>query len=404
MDREQLAARNLALAARRHRLTWRERLRRALLRGYARLPAPRAQPPTPGLFLLIRPDHVGDVLLSMPALQALRRARPDAQLVALAGPWSAEALAAYPEIDLVLTLPFPGFARGSRRGGLLAPYRMAWRWAGQVRQLAPETALILRPDHWWGALLAYLAGVPHRVGFDLPDVRPFLTAHVPHDDSEPTRHAVLQGMALVEQWVGTPDPAAIRCDFPVSPADVAYVDDLLAPHAPPGRPIIAIHPGAGSPIKRWPPERWAAVADRLSERLDAPVIFTGSDQEHAAIWQIMDAMRRPAASLAGETSIGQLAALYARAAVALGPDTGPLHLAVAVGAPTVHLYGPADPAQFGPWGDPARHAVLTSAIGCRPCRVLDWAGEDEALHPCIRDIPMQHVIEAALRVARATDR
>jgi len=108
-------------------------------------------------------------------------------------------------------------------------------------------------------------------------------------------------------------------------------------------------------------------------------------------------MAAPAIVLAGETSVGQLAALYEGARVVLGPDSGPLHLATAVGAPTVHLYGPADPAEFGPWGDPARHIVLTTAIACRPCRILDWPGADPAGHPCVRDIAPDAVLEAAVR-------
>ncbi|MHB8629092.1 MAG: glycosyltransferase family 9 protein [Aggregatilineales bacterium] len=81
--------------------------------------------------------------------------------------------------------------------------------------------------------------------------------------------------------------------------------------------------------------------------------------------------------------------------------TGPLHLAVACGTPTVHLYGPTDPSEFGPWGDPNRHVVLTSAISCRPCRILDWPDTDAANHPCVRDIPPRAVIEAVLRAAES---
>ena len=110
-------------------------------------------------------------------------------------------------------------------------------------------------------------------------------------------------------------------------------------------------------------------------------------------------MAAPTISLAGETTVAELAALYDGATLVLGPDSGPLHLAAAVGAPTVTLFGPADPVEFGPWGDPARHAVLTTDIACRPCRILDWPDDDPAYHPCVRDIPPHAVIEAALRVA-----
>jgi ADP-heptose:LPS heptosyltransferase len=110
-------------------------------------------------------------------------------------------------------------------------------------------------------------------------------------------------------------------------------------------------------------------------------------------------MKQPACVIAGETHIGQLAALYARARVVLGPDSGPLHLAAAVSTPTVTLYGPADPLEFGPWGPREKHIILASDIGCRPCRILDWADDNPDYHPCMRDITIGQVLDAARRVA-----
>lgn len=397
MNLDALSARNRKLAERRHRPTFRERLRRALLRLYARLPAPFIRHPERNTFLIIRPDQLGDVLLTMPAILALRRSLgSNARIVALAGPWAAEAIAAYHDIDMVLTIPFPGFG-GKAGDSILAPYRMALRWAGMLRKVRAETALVMRPDHWWGALLAYMAGIPHRVGFDLPDVRPFVSLPI----SNRGGHAVLRAMQLVERWTGPipPEDIAPR-HFPISDPDREFIAGLLAPHSidPTARPVI-IHPGASTPLKFWAAENWANVADRLADRLKAAVIFTGSDREHQQIWDIMGHMRHKAVSLAGETNIPQLAALYGRAAVVLGPDTGPLHLAAASGAPTVHLFGPADPALFGPWGDPKRQVALTSDILCRPCRILDWSGDDPANHPCVRLITPAQVYEAALQAA-----
>ncbi len=400
MDRTRLAARNRFLTEYQHRLTWREKLRRALLQAYAYLPGPLRQRPIRDTFLLIRPDHLGDILLTSPAIRALKQAEPRAAITALVGAWSADAVASYSEIDLVLTLPFPGFTRQPKES-LSTPYLQAIQWARQVRQLRAETAIILRPDHWFGAFLAYLAGVPRRVGFDLPDVRPFLTHRIPYQH----QHAVLNSLKLVESWTGPLTQKDIDYSFPVIDQDREFINNLLASsQIPAGKPIVAIHAGAGTPLKQWMPENWAMVADRLSERLGATIVFTGSDREHVQVWHIMDKMRNRALSLAGDTNIGQLAALYERASVVLGADSGPLHLAVASGAPTVHLYGPADPAEFGPWGDPRRQIVVTSNIGCRPCRILDWPGDDPANHPCIRDIKPQQVIEMALQAAAQRER
>jgi len=392
-DNTALAHRNRALAARLHARTGRQQMRGALLAALARLPSTPARDDGRTI-LLIRPDHLGDVLLTTPAIRALAAARPDARLVALVGPWSAGVISAYPEIDLTLTLPFPGFARHPARASA-RPYLLAWRWADRLRRLRAESAIIFRPDHWWGAMLAYLAGVPRRIGFALPDVAPFLTDAVPFRAG----HAVERGLALAEVLGVRPDaPPALT--FPVADDDRKYARQRLVDAGlPPSAPRVIIHPGTGTRIKQWSPAHWARVADGLARRWGAPIIFTGGDHEISLVRGITDLMAAPAIVLAGETSVGQLAALYEGARVVLGPDSGPLHLATAVGAPTVHLYGPADPAEFGPWGDPARHIVLTTAIACRPCRILDWPGADPAEHPCVRDIAPDAVLEAAVRAA-----
>ncbi len=128
------------------------------------------------------------------------------------------------------------------------------------------------------------------------------------------------------------------------------------------------------------------------------IVFTGSDQELPMISSIVAQMRHTPTLLVGDANIGQLAALYARSLVVIGPDSGPLHLAAAVGTPTVTLFGPADPIEFGPWGPPERHLVLASNIGCRPCRVLDWGSDPASNHPCMRDISIGQVLECARRL------
>ncbi len=401
MDRTALAERNRALAALQHRRTIRQQVRGGLLRTLAQLPVP----PTPAseTILLIRPDHVGDVLLTFPAIDALKAARPEARLVALVGPWSAPVISASPHLDLILTVPFPGFARNParRRAALsLEPYRLAWRWARQIRALDAGTAIVFRPDHWWGAMLAWLAGIPNRIGYDHPDVAPFLSEAVPLRQ----QHVVEQNLGLLRRWIDPPGRRDIHLGYPVDPQEEAATRTWLESLGlPPEAPRIVIHPGSGTKIKQWDPEHWATVADRLAVHFGAPILLTGGDHELRLIQTITGQMSAATINLAGETPLARLAALYQGAAVVLGPDSGPLHLAAAVGAPTVSLFGPADPAEFGPWGDPARHACLTIPIACRPCRILDWPDDDPAFHPCVRDIRPEQVIAAALKVAQPPD-
>lgn len=401
MDRETLVLRNTGMAEAFHQVPLKHLVRRMLLKSVASVPISRSADPGVTRLLVIRPDHLGDVLLTTPAIRTLRAAMPNAEIHALVGDWSAEPLSYYDEIDQVLTLPFPGFKRGAAANAL-SPYRLAFKSANKLRRIGYHAALILRPDHWWGALVTFLAGIPNRIGYTHPDVAAFLTRGV----DQQHEHAVLQNLRLVRAFIDQPyltdDPYRQPLIFPVHDADRGVIDDeLYARAVTDDKPLIAIHPGSGTWVKRWETEKWAQVADVLARQLDAIVVFTGGDHERDLVQDIMDRMKQHAVSLVGETGVGGLAALYQRAQIVLGPDSGPLHLAVAVGTPTVTLFGAADPVEFSSWGSPEKHPILFSEIGCRPCRILDWGTDDPAYHPCVREITVARVLEAANRALHA---
>lgn len=379
-----------------HRPALKHLVRRAMLRTLAAIPVTNRKARGERI-LLIRPDHLGDVLLTIPAVNALRTARPHAEIHMLVGPWSADVMANQDAVDMVLTLPFPGFNRGGKPG-IAVPYRLALRAANQLRHIGYSSAVILRPDHWWGAMVASFAGIPQRIGYELPDVAPFLTHKIPWEH----QHAVHQNARLMEQWTGQLNPERLRYEFPLHDDDRGYIDGYLSEWGiAPDQRIFCIHPGSGTWAKRWEPQYWADVADTLADQLDAQVVFTGGDHELSLVQTITGHMRHTACLMVGDTEIGQLAALYARARVVLGPDSGPMHLAAAVHTPTVTLFGPADPVEFAPWGERSRHLVLTSEIGCRPCRVLDWGSDNPEFHPCVREITIGRVLEAARLAANS---
>jgi len=377
-------------------------VRLALLRLFARLTA--LQPPTSNLqplssILLIRPDHLGDLLFTTPALRALRKTFPRALITCLVGPWAEAAVASNPGIDEVMLCPFPGFTRQPKKS-IIEPYVVLGRYARLLREKEFDLAVVLRFDHWWGALLAYLARIPRRVGYDIAEVKPFLTDAVPY---VPGRHEVEQNLALVEGAGGQREhlvtPSAHPLEFPFSAQDREFAAHYLAEQGVGGDdPLVCIHPGAGAPVKLWRNEGWVQVADALIEGYGAKVILTGSANEVPLVQAIAAGMAGQPIVAAGQTTLGQLAALMARCRLVLGVDSGPLHLAVAVGTPTVHLYGPVDSHTFGPWGDPARHIVLTSGMACIPCNRLDHRVEELEDHRCVWDISEAQVAEAAGRL------
>jgi heptosyltransferase-2/heptosyltransferase-3 len=364
------------------------RLRLGLLRGLG-LAAGRARPTeaVPGRLLLLRPDHLGDVLLTTAVLRALRRARPGAEVVALVGPWSAPILAGNPDVDAVLTYRFPWFDR-ARLPPPWERYAAAGALATRLRALGAEEAIVLRPDHWWGALALALAGVPRRVGYGVPECAPFLTRAHPLRHGE---HVVRGGLRLA---VGDALAEAARPGDPATrfevgpPAREAGRRLAGAAGLEPGRPFVVLHPGASTPTKGWPAERWAALVDWLAGRTLPTLLVAGPGEERQLDPIAGQARARPA-RLARAPSLVELAGLLASARLALGLDSAAMHLATAVGTPGLRLYGPGDETLYGPWGDPARHRAVR-APGSAPDP--DWFGAAGGPHPTMLALSVERVL------------
>ncbi len=371
-------------------------LRRIVLRGVARISAAfvnqASSPPTAKQrrILLIRPDHVGDVLFTTPALRALRATVPDAYIAYLVGPWSREIVQGNPHLDELIVCPFPGFTRRPKEH-FLEPYVVLWKYAHALRARKFDVAVVLRFDHWWGTMLACWAGIPVRVGYAFPETTHFLTEALPYARG---RHEVEQNMRLVASVAGRDMGDAGPLDFTPRPQDARSALDLLKDSGFEGR-YLCLHPGAGAPVKLWRPEAFARAADAIAEKYDLQVVITGSSAEKGLTQGIADLMGRAPLVLAGQTNLGELAAIMGRSELVIGVDSGPLHLAVSQGVPTVHLYGPVDHRTFGPWGDSHKHRVVVSDRSCIPCDRLDYAPHELLDHPCVRAIAVEQVLRAA---------
>ncbi len=373
-------------------------MRRRLARAVAHYAHRRTTTPpsdAPQRILLIRPDHLGDLLFLGPALRWLRNQRPHAHLTLVTGPWGQPALPALAgTYDDLLEIPFPAFERGDRQG-VLARWLMLPKLARQLRQESFDAAVVFRPDHWWGAMLVTLADIPIRLGYDTLETTPWLTTALPllHE------HAVASNLRLVGGLLDQQpslDSAAHPLRFDLDPASTEETRILLSSlRVEPTQPLVIIHPGAGASIKLWEPDKWGEVARRLSQE-GCSTIITGGPDEIKLTAAVSAASKDRATDLGGRTSFVELAALLASADLVLGPDSGPLNLAVAVGTPTIHLFGPADPVRFGPWGSPHRHVVLQSNWSCIPCGRFDWP--DLPAHGCVRDIDTDMVMDAAMRL------
>jgi len=340
--------------------------------------------------LLIRPDHVGDVLFATPAIRALRSSLPDAYLACLVGPWAAEIVQNNAHLDEVLACAFPGFTRAPKKH-LLDPYMVLWRYARILRKGHFDAAVIMRFDHWWGAVLAYWAGIPTRVGYGLPAVAPFLTEALPYMAD---RHEVEQNVRLISALTGGVVAEPGPLEFRPAPEDIRSVPRLLN-DAGSYAGYLCLHPGAGAPVKLWREEAFAEVGDALAKEYGLRVVITGSAEERRLGLSIAERMKHKPHVIAGKTGLGELAAIMASSKLVMGVDSGPLHIAVSQGVPTIHLYGPVDHRAFGPWGDPRRHVALVSGMECVPCQRLDYRLDELDDHPCVRSISVAQVLEAA---------
>ncbi|RMF81520.1 MAG: glycosyltransferase family 9 protein, partial [Nitrospirae bacterium] len=354
--------------------------------------------------LLIRPDHLGDLLFLTPALRHLRALLPDAHLSLLVGPWGEEVMRHNPHLDEVLVCEFPGFTR-QPKPSVWQPYRLLRREARRLREHRFDAAIVLRFDHWWGAWLAAAAGIPRRYGYAIPEVTPFLTDPLPY---HPRRHEVEQNWRLVHfawsrgtlpvvEWWSEPDIIG-PLEYAIPAEAQAWAEGWLSRHLPGSELPVVLHPGAGAAVKLWRAEAWVALGRALAARFGVPLLLTGSPAEAGLCRRIAAQIAPSPAVAAGETTLPQLAALLARARLVIGPDTGPLKLAAAVGAPTLQLYGPVDAVKFGPWGDPARHAVVSAGLACSPCNHLDFAPAEVGAHFCVRGISVEAVLGHAARL------
>lgn len=342
--------------------------------------------------LVIRPDHLGDLLFATPALEELRKAFPQAHITGLVGPWGAAMWEDNPNLDALEIVPFPGISAKTRGRHPLSPYRLLGEVARSLAHDKYDLGLTLRFDHWWGAALMWAAGIPRRWGYDTPGMGIWLTNTVPYVAG---RHEVEQNIRLAQEVTGAhsiaPLHMSINRDMGVPalrpPLPVAPPDGLLGDWVDASRRIV-IHPGTGSANKLWTIAGWSEVADKLAAKGWA-VVLTGAPAErelaHAVVpptevgsstlsglsGSPLNGRQTPPRQLAGKTNnVGQLVWVLERAHMVLGVDSGPLHIAAALGKPTLHLYGPSDETIWGPWGSPYTHRVLR-APGTQPTSRLD---------------------------------
>ena len=307
----------------------------------------------PERILVIKLDHIGDVLLATPVFSNLRRAYPNAELHALTGAWSRVVLEKHPDVNNVVEYNSPAFCRTGQPTSL----RETFKLYRQLRRQKYGLIVELRSD-WRTVWFAFLRLTPKRLSRAALQVANKLGFAQFSGTHETTRNLDVLRQAGIPTSVET----AI---FSVTTEDKKWASDFLATYQIDGQhPLIAIHPGSPIALKRWLPERYAELADWLIAQKRAQILFVGVKDEIPITTEIQARMRGESINIAGKTTLTQLASILPTCNVFIGNDSGPMHLAAAVGTQTVGLYGPGDPTRFGPAGTKCQTIQRKSDCPC----------------------------------------
>jgi len=331
----------------------------------------------PEAVLVIGPNWVGDAVMSTPVLANLRQGVPKARIDLLVPRYVAPLFEEYPHVDrLLLRDPDQPWWQYLTR---------IWEWRRQCYD-----AVLLLPNSFRAALHAWLMGSPIRVGY-ATDGRGFMLTHaVPPADGQ-TLHQIEAYLRLLTP-LHIPIVERTPALVPSTTAEVK-ADQLWTAHGlQRDERVIGLCPGAAfGPAKRWWPERFAGLADRLIAQLGLRVILFGAADEVPLVEHIRSLMAQQAISLAGQDTLSSFMALAARCAVLVTNDSGSMHIASAVGTPVVAVFGPTDARRTAP--ATPRATVLRRDLTCSPCFRPNCPYAD---HPCMRLIAVDEAYTAVL--------
>ena len=358
--------------------------------------------------LVVKLDHIGDVLLATPAITNLRLHYPHAHIALLVGSWSKQVVECNPHIDEILCYDSPFFRRSSTspqnigRPNLFGrPRLFRLKAAMQMLRLLKseryDLIVELRGDFLTLAL-AMLKGGKYRLDRSTQRVLkklrnpPFFPPLIKggkrglEGKSECSEHEVEINLDVLRSG-GIPITSR-KTFFNVPPKDQTWAKSFLSEVGiDASKPIIAIHAGSPVPLKRWPAERFAKLADILIER-KTQVLFLGGADEKQLVEEIQSQMRHKSVNIAGRTNLQQLGAVLQNCHLFIGNDSGPMHIAAAVGTRVIGLFGPGSPQRFGPFGKSC--TSIRKKPDCPPCMKEKCSlGEDG----CIVEISVKDVVE-----------
>ena len=348
--------------------------------------------------LLMRLGAYGDILMATPLLASLRKAYPDAYLTWMAGPGEVQAVDANPYIDELIVwdgLYFRHAWRHSQFGAAIGRSLSFWR---NLRRRRFDVFISLQPEEW--PLLVPASGASQTIGIFNTFARHWGEERNPHYRtrysqaySRPELHRIDQYLAVLEA-LGLPKPTAPQMTMGFTAEDQAAMERFLTEHGiGSSDKVVVLAPLTTWPTKCWPADRYAALGDTLAVQDGCRVVLMGAKSEEQTLSQIAAQMSATAAISAGTLAFRESAALIARAQLLVSGDTGPMHVATAVGTPQVALFGATSPLWYGPR---TTHAVsLLHEVPCGPCDKKECTQGGENILRCLKLITVDEALSAA---------
>lgn len=351
----------------------------------------RRTPSAPRRILLLRIERIGDLVMALPAIRDVRALAPQAAIDLAVGSWNAELAGAVPGVARVQTLDAVWLARGIGGGSLLSLLRAARAWRTERYDLA----INFEPDIRSNVLTA-ASGARWTVGYRSGGGGALLDVALDYDTRA---HTTANARRLVAAAFGRTPAESSAPLLHISDAARRKADQRVPPHT---GPLIGVHASGGREIKQWDPARFAAVARRLIQERGATIVLTGAASDRALVDRVKGLLPpERVIDVAGDEDLLTVAAILQRLDLFITGDTGPMHIAAAVGTPIVAVFGPSDPLRYAPSGP--RDRVVRIDLPCAPCNRIRLPPARCVGHmpDCLAGISADHVFDAAVDVLRA---
>lgn len=348
----------------------------------------RRFPEDPRRILLLRLERIGDLLMTLPAMADVGSLAPDAEIDLVVGRWNLDLAQAIAGITRVHVLDVAWLARDGGGLGVPALLASARRW----RQHQYDLAINFEPDVRSNLLLA-ASGAAWTAGYGSGGGGALLDQALEYDARV---HTTDNARRLVRQVFNRP-PAATTVPLLSIPEAAALA--ARSRFAAAGGPRIGVHVSGGRAIKQWPPARFAEVARRLAEQVNATIVLTGSSADRPLVDTVKSLLPHTrVVDVSGDVNLAELAALLRELDLLVTGDTGPMHLAAAVGTPVVAVFGPSDPTRYAPRGPQDR--IVRVDLPCAPCNRIRLPPERCTGHTpdCLAFVSADAVFAAALSV------